>query len=127
MNISKIKKGFYDQRLKKGELADLAERRGPASEAGLDEEINLVRVVVRRILEASEDIDDLETSLKALNILSLAINRLANLVKTQHDIGGADDDKTWNALLETLQRIEQEKAKRMGERHGEQPQTLPGQ
>jgi hypothetical protein len=49
----------------------------------LREEITALRVIIRRVLELSEDIEDVNTGLRLLSTLSAAAAQLSGLVKVQ--------------------------------------------
>ena len=58
----------------------------------LGEEIQMMRVVIRRLLEVARDCDDVYELSSLLNTLGLASTRLAGLVKTQNSLGETTDN-----------------------------------
>ena len=80
--------GFYAGLFLPGELNDLRQ----AMELSLTGEIDMLRVVMRRVFNRLiEDSDDLKAWVGALNVLSAATQRLAVLVRTQKQLG---EDRT---------------------------------
>ena len=76
--------GFYAGLFLPGELNDLRQ----AMELTLTGEIDMLRVVMRRVFDRLiEDSDDLKAWVGALNVLSAATQRLAVLVRTQKQLG----------------------------------------
>lgn len=76
--------GFYAGLFLPGELEDLRQ----AMELSLTGEIDMLRVVMRRVFNRLiEDSDDLKAWVGALNVLSAATQRLAVLVRTQKQLG----------------------------------------
>jgi hypothetical protein len=76
-NVNALKHGRYSRRLSE-----------PSAEADLEEEIILLRTLVRRISEMAEGPDvELAALLKALNVIGATIDRLARLLKVQKEFG----------------------------------------
>ncbi len=119
-------KGFYQARFKWAELEDLAAKAASNPSESLKDEIDMLRVMIRRVIEISDGVDDLKESLVALNCLGLAANRLANLLKTQKEFGADKGEKTWNLLLEILRRSKEEKLEGQGDQDGDTSATIPG-
>ena len=85
-NLNALKHGFYSKQFQKRELTDL-------EDAGdLDEEIGMMRVVTRRLLEMARGCTDMNELIGVLNTLGLASTRVAGLMKAQKFLGG-DKDK----------------------------------
>jgi hypothetical protein len=100
--------GFYAGIFLPGELEDLTQ----AMELNLTDEIDMLRVLMRRVFNRLiEDSDDLKTWVGALNVLSAATQRLATLVRAQKQLG---EDRTGvagsisQALGELLQEMRAE-------------------
>lgn len=75
---------FYAGLFLPGELNDLRQ----AMELSLTGEIDMLRVVMRRVFNRMiEDSDDLKAWVGALNVLSAATQRMAVLVRTQKQLG----------------------------------------
>ncbi|MDO9546623.1 MAG: hypothetical protein Q7J07_07735 [Pelolinea sp.] len=90
-NLNSFKHGFYSRRFRGLEIADL----GTVLTDSLDDEIALVRVVVRRVFElADQEAETLDDWQSALSTLGAASTRLAGLLRTQQMMtgskGGAD-------------------------------------
>jgi len=76
-NLNALKHGYYSQRL-----------REPGAEADLEEEIIVLRTLVRRASELATDPEvSLATLLKALDAISSATDRLAHLLRAQKEFG----------------------------------------
>jgi len=97
-NFNALKHGFYSQRFSPLELHDL----NIAMVDGLDDEIALLRVTIRRVFDlATKEGEDTETWFKALATLGLASTRLADLVRTQKLIKG-NSSSVASALSQAL-------------------------
>jgi len=97
-NFNSLKHGFYSQRFSPLEAYDL----NIALAEGLEDEIALLRVTIRRVFDlVSEEGEDTETWFKALSTLGLASTRLAGLVRTQKMIQG-DSSSVASALSQAL-------------------------
>ena len=79
-NLNALKHGFYSHLFRKIELGDLQ----ALPLEGLQDEIGMLRVLIRRVMELAQDVQDLDQALRLLNTLSLATANLSRLVKTQH-------------------------------------------
>jgi hypothetical protein len=88
------RQGLYDDRLARGETR----RRDQLVEPGLNDEILMLRVAMRRVLALADESDGVETAIKGLSALGLATNRLAALMKTQRQLSGGH-----SALEATIQ------------------------
>jgi hypothetical protein len=75
--LNAIKHGFYSKHIQKNELKDL-EKIGD-----IQEEIQMVRVVIRRLLEAASKCKEVEELSNLLNTLGLVSTRVAGLMKTR--------------------------------------------
>jgi hypothetical protein len=88
-NLNAYKHGFYSQRFKTMELADLS----TALQDNLEDEIALLRILMRRVFEyADAAADSLEEWEHALSTLGSAASRLAGLLRTQQAITGKNKD-----------------------------------
>ena len=80
-NVNAWKHGFYSRRFKALELCDL----DTILQNNLDDEIALLRVMIRRVFEiADADAESLADWESALTTLGAASTRLAGLVRVQH-------------------------------------------
>ena len=97
-NINALKHGFYSRQFRKMELDDLE----AMLDAGLDSEINMLRVSTRRVLELADGNDDLDTGIKLLTVLGITSTRLANLLRAQVLLGGSRQDDIYKQIIEAL-------------------------
>ena len=84
-NLNALKHGFYSRQFQKSELTDLEEV------GDLQEEIGMMRVVTRRLLDATRKCSDMGELINLLNTLGLASTRVAGLMKAQKFLGGDED------------------------------------
>ena len=85
-NLNALKHGFYSKHYQKSELKDLEEI------GDLQEEIQMLRVVTRRLLEAARECNDIGELSNVLNTLGLASTRVGGLMKTKKFLGGVEED-----------------------------------
>ncbi len=90
-NLNALKHGFYSKHFQKSELKDLEEI------GDLQEEIQMMRVVTRRLLQAAKTCKDVGELSNLLNTLGLASTRVAGLMKAQKFLGG-DQDNTLDVI-----------------------------
>jgi uncharacterized protein YjcR len=85
-NWNAFKHGFYSKRFKPLEIQDLDTALGD----GLEDEIALLRVIIRRVFEYADDDDKqtLDQWSRTLNTLGAASTRLAALIRTQQVVSG---------------------------------------
>jgi hypothetical protein len=88
-NLNGLKHGFYASRFRRAEVAALE----TTQFTGLADEIALLRLYIRRVVELGAGLDDLSESLQLLRILCLAAGALTRLLKTDHllSAGGEND------------------------------------
>ena len=105
-NLNALKHGFYSRNFKPSETEALE----AASLEGLHSEIVLLRVMIRRVVEAATnqeaegseaDENPLEGSITALDTLGTAATRLANLLKAERKLVG-DPSASPEALNKAL-------------------------
>jgi hypothetical protein len=96
--------GFYSRYLHQGELQDLE----ALGDNGLEPEINLLRISMRRLLEQSADVEDIETGIRLLTVLGLSATRLASLLRTQSGLGGSRQDELYKTITEALAEVNKE-------------------
>ena len=96
--------GFYTRDFQPDEIEDLE----AALSDGLSDEIAMLRVVTRRVFSLAKGVDDLKEAYAALNALSIASTRLANLLKTQMALGGAMNEQVFEAISEALTEVMEE-------------------
>ena len=95
-NVNARVHGFYSKHLTTEELEDLAVV--AAAAAGLEDEIGLLRVRIRRALAEGCDLDQ----------VSRALGRLTQMLKAQRQISGEAADSFQQALAEVLDGLEEE-------------------
>lgn len=78
--------GFYARQFAPLEQADLQN----LLVGDLHDEIAMLRVALRRVLDLSEGISDLAQAVRWLNTMSIAATRLASLLRTQRLLLGND-------------------------------------
>ncbi len=101
-NINSLKHGFYSRRFLLGEASDLDTISGRSD---LHDEINMMRVVIRRVFEqASDEAADLESWSKALGTLGAAASRLAILLRVQGRLADRSSEVA-SALSEALDQV----------------------
>jgi len=80
-NLNALKPGFYSPLFISSETQDL-----PTETAGLEHEITLLRVMIRRTMQLADGIDDLKEATRVLDALGAAAGRLANLLRVQKSL-----------------------------------------
>jgi hypothetical protein len=85
-NLNALKHGFYSKHFQRSEVKDLEEI------GDLKEEIQMMRVVTRRLLEAAKDCKEVGELSNLLNTLGLAATRVGGLMKTRKFLGGEDEE-----------------------------------
>ena len=73
---------------------------------GLEGEIQMLRVVIRRVMHLASGAESLEEAEKALSSLSLATTRLARLLGAQESLGG--DNQCTRMLIQAIAEVAQE-------------------
>jgi len=88
-NTNALKHGFYSDRFHPIELSDL----DAALTDGLEDEIALLRVIIRRVFTFASDEDlDFDAWTRALSTLGNACSKLSGLLRTQQIITGGSTD-----------------------------------
>jgi len=106
-NLNALKHGFYSKQFRTAEKTDLEEVAKP----GLENEIDMLRVVTRRLFEEAGECKDSQELATIVNTLSAATARLGNLLRIQWLLsGGADDIEA--ELNEALKQLYEEKGMR---------------
>ena len=105
-NTNAIKHGFYAKNF------SLAERRSLQATNGvvLGDEIALLRVLIRRFAEqiqASQGVALMESA-QHLAVISEAMLRLGNLLRTDHMLGGSQSDTFFKSLHHVLEELSDE-------------------
>ena len=94
---------FYAPQLEEEEIQDLRARLAK----GLEDEIAVLRVYIRRVLDLANGSESLKESVQALGALGLASTRLANLLKVQQDLLG-DNSSARQAISQALSEVLEE-------------------
>jgi len=106
-NVNAWKHGFYSRRFKALELSDLE----TLLCNNLDDEIMLLRVMIRRVFEAADcEAETLEEWEQALSTLGAASTRLSGLIRVQHlssDKSQSIEDLLSEAIGEAAHEISQ--------------------
>jgi hypothetical protein len=104
-NLNALKHGFYSRQFRKLETADL----DTMLEEGLESEINLLRIVTRRVFDMAASIATLEEGYALLSVLSDASVRLASILRTQSILNGKPyEDNPWDQISRALVDINKE-------------------
>ena len=87
-NVNAVKSGFYSKRFQGGELDDL----DMELREGLTDEIALMRIMMRRVLDAANEEKKREPLMETLSTLGTASTKLAILLRTQAQINNHQTD-----------------------------------
>ena len=90
-NLNALKHGFYSRKFHPLEITDL----DSCESAGLADEISMMRVHIRRVVDLGHKAKTLPQSIDLLRALSLAVTSLTRLMRVQKYIsgsGGLEDD-----------------------------------
>ena len=101
-NTNALKYGFYSPRFRQADLTDLDK----CQFSGLEDEIIMLRVYTRRVIEFSSEADNFDDALSLLRALSLASVAMTRLIKTQQIIGPSPMDELNAALKEAFKEID---------------------
>jgi hypothetical protein len=107
-NLNRIEHGMYSRR--KGRAGALPAGSQALDAAALDEEIEMLRVYIRRVFElgSEEERDvDLAVSVHVLGSLGMASTRLAKLLAYQRVLG-SEQDEVSAALFKALRELSAE-------------------
>jgi hypothetical protein len=103
-NLNALKHGFYARKLRPTDLVDLADTQFK----GLEEEMNMLRIHMRTIIEQSSTAANLMENLETLRVLALAATSLARLAKTQKYLdGGSNGGPGWSTMAELNAMLEE--------------------
>ena len=78
-NLNALKHGFYSRQFQERELVDLEE----IDAEGLENEIAMLRVMIRRLMEMVNDCDNLDQLNAVVGTLGMASSRLASMLRTE--------------------------------------------
>jgi len=102
-NTNALKHGFYSGQFQDGEIADL----DVLLADGLQDEINMMRVMTRRLLKLADGEDTMAEQANILGVLGLASTRLAGLLRTQRVLSG-ESSEVKSAISQALSEIVEE-------------------
>ena len=103
-NLNNLKHGFYSRAFRSQDITDLESQLA----GGLQDEIIMLRVAVRRVFTYCQQEEDPEKLMTALNVLAMASARLANMLRTQKWLGSGRSQIVNNTLTSVLQEFMQE-------------------
>ncbi len=103
-NLNALKHGYYSRLFRAAEADDL-QREPPAIH--LEQEIDLLRVMIRRTMELADGLDDLREATRVLDSLSAAASRLSVLLRAQKNLGGGREPGI-DAIAQALKQVNQE-------------------
>lgn len=69
---------------------------------GLDQEIAMLRVVTRRLLQLSEGVDEIDTTIHIVSTLGMSAIRLAGLLQARKLLGGDKDAETLSIINQAI-------------------------
>lgn len=95
-NTNALKHGFYSRRLKKRDLQGL----DSIPQNSLAEEVSILRVLIRTLLERSADQSDFDSALALLRTVCLASDSISRLLRTQIILSQQQE----NELIAIIQR-----------------------
>ena len=93
--------GFYDNMFSDEELLDVG-RLATAGDVSVDQEISMLRIAMRRVLEAPID------PTKALQLLGRACGQLASLMRAKRALSGKAADGLADAFAKALDELSTE-------------------
>ena len=112
-NLNALKHGFYSRQLRllrgasvvieNSNRADDPTEETASARTGLEDEITLLRVYIRRVVELGAGTEDIFAALGILRVLSLAVATLNRLVKTQSVLDALAGDETVLALKRAIE------------------------
>ena len=105
-NLNALKHGFYARKYRTSDLEDLAD----CKFSGLKEEMTMLRVFMRGVIEQSgstpSSAGSLEESIEVLRVLSLAAASLTRMARTQKYLDGGG--QTLEGLSELLAQVDEQ-------------------
>jgi len=106
-NTNALKHGFYSRQLKRLDHLDLESCRF----AGLNDEITVLRVYLRRLIELGKDLHSFPEMLSLVRVMCLASTSLTRLLKTQNLVVSPSDERARlrdQAIAEVLSELQAE-------------------
>jgi hypothetical protein len=108
-NTNALKSGLYARLFRASELARLQD----ITPASLQDEIDMFRLIIRRLIQRSGDIADLDMEMRYIVVLSHALGELTRMVKVQNLLPSSSE--AWDAFQQALDELAQEWANRTAE------------
>jgi hypothetical protein len=102
-NLNALKHGFYSRLFRGSESSELEDDQL----VSLENEITLLRVMMRRTMELADGIDDLRETTRVLDALGAAAGRLANLLRAQKSLR-APQASVADEISVAIQQVNQE-------------------
>ena len=102
-NTNALQHGFYPRQLRSKDLADLDN----CQSSGLTDEITMLRVMIRRVVEMGKGVDNLYDGLNLMRGLCFATTSLTRLIKTQHLLNSPADEVSL-AIRQALEEVGEE-------------------
>ena len=101
-NLNALKHGFYSEQFKNVSAEDIE----LVISSGLEDEIALMRVLLRKYVDIANGLESLADAAKVLDLAGLTATRLAQLIKVQVMIGSQGDStlQTINDVIEEVNR-----------------------
>jgi hypothetical protein len=103
-NRNALKHGFYSQQFRPADLRDLKHQ--PVGV--LASEINLLRVLIRRLVERSSEEKDISLLVDILRAISLSTNSITRLIKVQHFLNLEENDSFTDQVNQAIDRFTEE-------------------
>ena len=100
-NRNALKHGFYSRLFRSTELEQLRSLSTP----GLTDEIEMLRLVIRRVVDQASEVQDLDQLLRYLSTLSHATAQLSRLLRTQRLLIG-EVNQIEDALKQALHELD---------------------
>jgi hypothetical protein len=102
-NLNALKHGFYSRQFRKAELTDL----DTCQFAGLNDEIAMLRVYLRRLVESGQDVSSFTEMLNLGRVLCLTSSSLTRMLRAQQALGSVKDE--WSrAILQAISELSEE-------------------
>jgi hypothetical protein len=102
-NLNALKHGFYSRLFRDAESSEADDDQL----VNLENEITLLRVMIRRTMELAEGIEDLKEATHVLDALGAAATRLANLLRAQKSLN-APHTEVADEISVAIQQVNQE-------------------
>ena len=97
-NKNRLKHGFYAHSFDPLEDADL----DTMVAAGLQDEVAMLRVVIRRLFDLSRGCRDLDEMINSAGALGMLATRLAGMLRTQKILNGGDEAGVTESISRAL-------------------------